>query len=709
MKYSIIVSKGNFKTIQDAAYGEKTISWADFSSDDCRACTECFAAVDAKNVLGVKKNLDIEVYDINELPKEEGTLVFLGEKCAEFASEKFDLEFKKIEGEETYRLYGTKKDNLNIVLIYGDNRKATAYGMIEYMNYHGIRFISPDEYSTQYVKELDRSSTEEFDIVEAPSFKSRESYSEFMNDTSEDFLIWGFHNKINRFYIKYTKNPEILHKFCFTTTGGGHEIWYHYMDINHEYPYKHKIFGGEGKPEDPYEVSPLYKGDENGDGILTYGEAHPEWYAEVNGVRTLKRDYELFNRLAYPTGDFLCTTNEDGTDEFIRLILESLISGENKDCTNFKLFGLDNGTWCQCEKCRVHKSLSYRLLMFAYKLDKAIKKATEEGKIKRKITIEIPAYHETLPPPDEPLPEDFDYSRIYVAYYVIERCYVHNINDEKCVETNKFLCDGILDWTNGYYKGEIMIGEYYNVSSFAAMPFVFIERMKNDIPFYHSIGACHLTYLHMLARKHGIQALNNYLYTHLMWNKDADVDVLLDEYFTARYGEHAAKMREIYLELEDAGKNCKYIKHYQGNIIDGKRKTFALIRCLNEGDQNFFPLKHSRLEYREDDYQAGPSLKEMCERYEAVFNDFAEFIKDKETPALLEDYDQLEYAVYTLNYLYYKTLNVLNEEDKEALSKTEFYKEKLLEITRPLLGYDFGDRFKNGFSALAIHEQKSKK
>ena len=707
MKYSIVVSKGSFKTIEDAAYGEKTISWSDFSADDCRACTECFTALDAKKVLETKKNLDIEICDISELPKEEGTLIFLGEKCAEFAAGKYNLEFKKIKGEETYRLYGVKKENFNVVLIYGDNRKATAYGMMEYMNYHGIRFISPDEYSTSYVEKFDLSGNEEFEIIEEPSFKSRESYSEFMYDTSEDFLIWAFHNKINRFYIKNTKNPEILHKFCFTTTGGGHKIWYHYMDINHEYPYKHKIFGGEGKIEDPYEVSPLYRGDENKDGILTYGEAHPEWFAEVDGVRTLWRDYELFNRVAYPTGDFICTTNEDGTTEFIRLIVESLISGEYKDATNFKLFGLDNGTWCQCEKCREHKSLSYRLLLLAYKLNKAILKATEEGRIKRIITIEIPAYHETLPPPDKALPDDFDYSRIYVAFYVIERCYVHNINDEKCVETNKLLYDRLLSWSNGYYKGEIMVGEYYNVSSFAAMPFVFIERMKNDIPFYHSIGACHLTYLHMLARKHGIQALNNYLYTHLMWNKDKDVDVLLDEYFTAKYGEYAAKMKEIYLELEEAGKNCKYIKHYQW--VEDHGKTRALSRCLNEGDPYFFPLKHVKMDYREDDYQAGPSLKEMCERYESVFSDFTEFIKGKETPALLEDYDQLEYAVYTLNYLYYKTISVLNEDDKEALSKTEFYKEKLLGISSPLLGYDFGDRFKNGFSALAMHEQKSKK
>lgn len=711
MKYSIIASKGSFNNILDAAYGENLISWEDFSADECRACTECFAAVDAKNVLSLKKNLDIAVYDISELPCNDGTIIFLGENCARFAADKYSLPFKEIEGEEAYRVFSTKTDNNVVVLIYGNNRKATAYGMIEYLNYHGIRFVSPDEYSTSYVKELDKSENVEFDLIEEPSFKSREAYSEFMSDTSEDFFIWAFRNKINRVFIKKITRPELLNKLCFTTTGGGHEIWYKFMDPSHEYPYKHKIFGGDGKPDDPYAVSHLYKGDENGDGILSYGEAHPEWFAEIDGVRTLKRDYDMYERSAYPTGDFICTENEDGTSEFVRLVVESLISGENRGVTNFKLFGLDNGIWCNCERCRRHKTLSYRLLMLAYKLDKAIKKATEDGRIKRSITIEIPAYHETLPPPDEALPIDFDYSKIYVTYYVIERCYLHNINDEVCRETNKFLCDGLRAWTNGYYKGEIMVGEYYNVSSFAAMPFVFSDRMKNDFPFYYSIGVRHLTYMHMLARKHGLQALNNYIYTRLTWNKDASVDALISEYMLARYGSAADKMRELYREIEEAGRNCKYIKHYQGTENEDGRKTFALSRFLNYPIRdltNFFPFKHVKLDMREDDAEAGPSFRETVERYEAIFKNFSEFIKGKDSPALSEDYDQLYYAVCTLNYMYNRILYNLDEKNEEALSKTEEYREKLVEISNPLLGYDFGDRYKNGFSALNLHEQPKK-
>jgi len=704
MTYKIVVSKGSFHSVEEAACGEKLISWADFSNEDCRACTECFAAVDAKAILEEKKNLKVELCDLNCLPSEEGTVIFLGEDCAKFAAEQYGLPYERIEEEDSFRMYGTKRDGFNVALIYGGARSGSAYGMIEYLEYHGIRFIAPGEENIIYSKEYDHSEKEEFEITKTPSYQVREAKSEFLMDEKEDIIMWAYHARINHFFLMNVNKRELFHKLCLNIVGGGHTIWYKYMDVNQEYPYKHAIFGGEGKPEDPYEVSPLFKGDVNGDGILSYGEAHPEWFAEVDGVRTLNRDYDLFERLSYATGDFICTTNEEGTNEFIKLMLQTLIDGENRSVTNFKLEGLDNGTWCQCEKCRQDGTYSYKLLMLAYKLDKAIKQATEEGKIKRRIRVEIPAYHETLPPPDRALPEDFDYSNIYVTFCVIERCYVHTINDPKCLETNKPLCDNLLAWTNGYYQGEIMITEYFNVSSFAGMPFVLTDKIKNDMVFYYNIGVRHFVYMHILGRNWGVQAINNYLYGKLMWDVNDDSDKLVEEYFNVRYGEYSEQMKAVYQELEDAGSNCKYIKHYQW--LDGK--TRSLCRSLNKEDTVFFPLKHCNLDYREDDVQAGPSLLETAERYQACFDGFKEFVKDRETHALTEDLEQLEYGVYTLWYLYYKSLEAVRG-DISASEKANMFAEKLEQITGPLLGYDMGDRFANGLSALAMHEQKSKK
>ena len=372
MTYKIIVSKGAFSTVEEAAYGETKISWADSYADSCRACTECFCALDAKSVFETYKNINVQVCDIADFSDDSDALIFLGDECARFGAEKYNLPYEKVTREEGFRIFGTEKDGKQIVLLHGDGRRGSVYAMDEYMEYHGIRFISPD--NTSYCTELDKSENKEINIESAPSYRTREASSEFANDTSMDFLMWLFHNKYNFLFLVKFEHGELLHKLGLGVTAGGHAIWYNYMDINHEYPFKHKIFGGEGKPEDPYEVSPLYKGDVNGDGILTYGEAHPEWYAEIDGEHKLYRNYEYLAR-GYWTGDFICTSNEDATDEFVRLIVNALADGEFREATKFKLSTLDNGTWCECEKCKNAGSLSYRILMFAYKLDKAIKKA----------------------------------------------------------------------------------------------------------------------------------------------------------------------------------------------------------------------------------------------------------------------------------------------------------------------------------------------
>lgn len=699
MTCKIIVSKGNFETVEKAAFGETTISWADSYSDDCRACTECFSALDAKDVFKNHKNLDVEVVDISDFSENGDVLIFLGDECSEFAAEKYNLPYEKVTREEGYRIYGTEKDGKKIVLLHGDGRRGSVYAMDEYMEYHGIRFISPDD--TCYCKELDKSENTQINIESAPSYRTREASSEFANDTSTDLLMWLFHNKYNFLFLVKFEHGELLQKLGLGVTAGGHAIWYNYMDINHEYPYNHKIFGGEGKPEDPYEVSPLYKGDVNGDGILTYGEAHPEWYAEIDGEHKLYRNYEYLAR-GYWTGDFICTSNEAATDEFVKLIVNALAEGEFREASKFKLSTLDNGTWCECEKCKKAGSLSYRMLMFAYKLDKAIKKATAEGRIKRKIAILTQAYHETLPPPDRALPEDFDYSSISVGFYVIERCYLHNIDDEGCSESNKVIFDNLSKWSGGFYKGELLIGEYYNVSTFAALPFVLEQRIRHDIPVFYKTGAKHFVYLHMLARTWGVQALNNYLLKSMLWDVNCDADRVVDEYFLARYGKDAEKMKSVYKEFEEAGANCKYIKHYQ--LLASEGKTFALSRCLNEGNPHFFPLKHAKLDYREDDYQAGPSLLEMRDRFESVFEDYKKYIEGKENPILIEDYEQFEYGVFMMNYLYYKSLSMLKDNSEEVLEKVKFYKKKLKEVTRPLRGYDYGVRYENGLAATGDHE-----
>lgn len=698
MTYQVISFKGGFPSLEEAANAEKRVNWQIAASEACTVCTECFAAFDLVDVLRHKKQLELQLLELGDGIGQADVRIYVGQKCAREACSVYDLPYVTLEKEEQFRIFGRMVDGKQIVCIYGGSRAGTLYGAAAYMEYHGIRFLFPGDQGTTYHPELDLTAEREFDITQTPSFDIRECCSEHMYDTRFDLLMWLVHNKLNYVFMHTVTNPEMLHKLCLAMSGGGHTIWYDYMDINHEYPYKHKLFGGEGKPEDPYPVSPLYRGDTNGDGILTYGEAHPEWYAETDGERKLFRDYEYLRTINYATGDFICTSNEDAVTELCRLLVESLSNGPLKHISRLNFYALDNGNWCSCEKCR-GESYSYRQFMLAYKLDKAIKKATAEGKIGRKILILLSIYHETLPTLEKPLPEDFDYSTIYGSLAVIERCYVHNIDDPGCVETNKMLCDRLLSWAESeHYHGYLGITEYYNVKVFASMPFLLTERMFHDIPFYHSIGIKRMKYMHMTSSNRGVRALNDYAYAKLLWNVASDKDAVKREYFTSKYGEYAPKMAAIYDELESACANCKLIKHYQ--YLGGQIRS--LTKDLANKKITIYDYHHMKFDGRSDDYQAGPSMTESVQRFEAAFQDFCAFTQDKDPAMFQEDHEQLEYGLYILKYLYYVILANLDE-TADVREQISFYADKLKNITRPLDGYDYKkNMFENALVASKV-------
>ena len=63
MKYTVIVSKGNFSDTYTASKGEKEVNWR--TLDKAKECIECFLAYDFKeNIENVKKDT-VEICDIS--------------------------------------------------------------------------------------------------------------------------------------------------------------------------------------------------------------------------------------------------------------------------------------------------------------------------------------------------------------------------------------------------------------------------------------------------------------------------------------------------------------------------------------------------------------------------------------------------------------------------------------------------------------------
>ncbi|MHB9106038.1 MAG: DUF4838 domain-containing protein [Armatimonadota bacterium] len=92
----------------------------------------------------------------------------------------------------------------------------------------------------------------------------------------------------------------------------------------------------------------------------------------------------------------------------------------------------------------------------------------------------------------------------------------------------------------GYYD---YYGHYYYFG-----PFAVIHKMREDLPAFRELGG---TFLVLETQPNfGMQGLNNYIAARLEWDVDADVDLLLEEFFTKYYGPAAGPMRNFWLAAE---------------------------------------------------------------------------------------------------------------------------------------------------------------
>ena len=120
------------------------------------------------------------------------------------------------------------------------------------------------------------------------------------------------------------ENHPFLRKLGIKMVWGGHVVGFDYLKPNDPYPYKHAKFPtDDDTPPDPYPVSEEFLGDANGNGVLSYHEAHPEWY----GLRDGKRS----SRITGDGGDNFCTSNMAAMAEWTKNAVDDLVGGRYKD------------------------------------------------------------------------------------------------------------------------------------------------------------------------------------------------------------------------------------------------------------------------------------------------------------------------------------------------------------------------------------------
>ncbi len=654
---TLIADPGPFTTIEQAAAAERQVNWRDADPTDDTACTECFAAMELAKFLPrctKVRSEDVRLAAPVSLLENGNVFVLTSGKTKPNLARSLAGRFKPAElsTPESFRIRACTQNGRIVTIIEGGSRVGTLYGTYTYLRRLGMRWYGLGTLGTVAPGEPSALPAE-LDLTERPDYVTR-GFWPWLVEANEDFYLWMARNRLNLWTPEEGRVP-IMRKLGLQLIQGGHIVQYACLNPKAAYPYDHPQFDGDDdKPDDPYEPSREFKGDANGDGKLTYFEAHPEWYCLVKGKRS--------DRIGTDGGDNYCTSNNDATQELAKNVVRELTAGQWRDVDILNFWMLDNGHYCECEECKRQGTPTDRLFAALYAISKKIRKARADGGLARMVKLSSAAYHETLSPPTKPLADDFDYANCFVALYPIERTYTHAFADPNSTLVNRHLVERYRLWTHGEdrtYKGDMLIGEYYNVSSFASLPLVFARIMEADIPWYHAHGTRHFNYMHTPVRLWGTWALNQSLMAALLWDVNTDVDTFLDAYFRGRYPTTTKIARRFYEHLEAASSNMKAFKHYTW----GYSLRRALHAAIKKKEAELFPRED--LQYfthhspKNDGLDVVEIVAEMRAAREAIDEALMRCTSDVERLRLLEDERRFAYGEAMVEFFHRTVRTIL--------------------------------------------------
>jgi hypothetical protein len=672
---TIVVNHGAFASAAEASAASDAVDWFGADSPSAAVCTESFAATELRHYLCAMTGLDPNEpshFPIrNDRDEVAGNVIIVGNErsnrqCVPYRAE-LGMGSPQPQG---FRVKTVRKKDGFALLLAGNDRVGTLYAVYDFLNLCGVRWFSPS-LKDEIVPRRSDLSIPPIDRSDAPRFSIRGFWAEFYEPQHDhvvlegkkgtvDFFNWMARNRMNYWNAGERAVPpgEML-KRGLHLNSFAQPIWT-LLQPDLPYPYRHSGFpGGADKPADPYPVSPDFRGDVNGDGILSYSEAHPEWYGMgPDGQRHFPTD---------PYGYDYCTSNPDMVAEFVKNLVEKLQS-EFKGADYVDWVPQDQrDRWCECDNCKKLGTPTDRNLLMTHYIRQGLKRAQADGKLNRDVKVNFTIYFaaNVLDPPTRPLPEDFDYDAILGTFYPIHRCYVHGLDDPACTEFNHPCIGHLARWRESpYYKGKFIIGEFYNVSGLRDLPILLTRVMAQDIRYYDKCGVHAMHYMHVPMANWGPRAVTNSQYSHMLWNPAVNVPDFLDDYFRLRYETAHVHMRAWYASLEQTMLNVpEYVTtpaHY--NLPPGADPNSGdlarELRLFADGKTtNIFPFRHLRLAGEYPPPDDGPSMEasvhelERCERL--MDQALALTVTERVRACILEDEGLFRYAAATLRLYYF--------------------------------------------------------
>ncbi len=382
-------------------------------------------------------------------------------------------------GEEGLRIY-IQSGNIAIA---GGRPRGTLYGVYEFAEkYLGVRFLTWDH--TYFPKTAAKTiPCEEYEYI--PPFSFRWSYYKENADKPE----FAARNRVN------------------TTTDQEKLGWKTHQNlINHSF----------------YRLLP----------VKEYGEAHPEYYAFIDGKRALEMG---------GGGPELCVTNP----EVIELVAQNTIKALDADPTqaNFSVSQNDNDAYCRCENCEAVNQREGTPMGSNLALVNAVAERVE--KKYPDVKIGTLAYWYTRKAPKTIRPRD----NVQIQLCSIECCTLHSIDDPNCSRNREF-CSDMAEW--GKICKDIWVWNYNTNFHHYDLPFPNLRSIGPNVRYFLKNN---VKGLFMQANGNGNSGemcdLRNYVISHCIWNPQLDSWELAKEFCRLHYQGAAQPVIDYLTMLHD--------------------------------------------------------------------------------------------------------------------------------------------------------------
>jgi hypothetical protein len=248
-----------------------------------------------------------------------------------------------------------------------------------------------------------------------------------------------------------------------------------------------------------------------------YFAEHPEYFAEVQGRRI-------------PHGQ-LCTSNRD----VVRLAVEHWEQrfAREPDLRIGSLTPNDGGLYCTCESCELQNAdLPTRLVEFMNAVTRRVTRTHPD----RLMTFY--AYGALSAPVDAEL-----HPNLIPAVTPYQICEAHDLENRACSSNSAFR-EQLEGWRR--LSSRFLVREY---ACWWHAPDLATDVLASNLRAYERRGALGIS-REYLRRGFGSD-LMRYLDLRLMWDPSQDVDQIIDNFLSARFGPAAAGMRDVIDRFRD--------------------------------------------------------------------------------------------------------------------------------------------------------------